>query len=105
MAAMLASAQGISHTLEHLFHQKQEITIGRNPSNTIVLNATISPEKAIPDSLVLQLSRHHARLAVKHGELQIMDNGTLNGTFINNLRIPAKTWRVLKNGDVISLGG
>jgi pSer/pThr/pTyr-binding forkhead associated (FHA) protein len=102
---MLASAQGASHALQRLFHQKQEISIGRNPSNTIVLNATISPERPIPDSLVLQLSRQHAKLTVKDGELQIMDNGTLNGTFINNLRIPAKSWRVLKNGDVISLGG
>jgi pSer/pThr/pTyr-binding forkhead associated (FHA) protein len=105
MAAMLSSAQGVSHALERLFHSKEEISIGRNPSNTIVLNATISREKPIPDSLVLQLSRHHAKLAVKDGELQIMDNSTLNGTFINNLRIPARTWRVLKNGDVISLGG
>jgi pSer/pThr/pTyr-binding forkhead associated (FHA) protein len=105
MAAMLASSQGFSHQLERLFQHKQEISIGRNPSNTIVLNATISPEKVIPDSLVLQLSRHHAKLTVKDGELQVMDNGTLNGTFINNLRIPAKSWRALKNGDVISLGG
>lgn len=105
MAAMLASAQGVSHGLERLFQAKQEISIGRNPSNTIVLNATISPENPIPDSLVLQLSRHHAKLRVKNGELQIMDNSTLNGTFINNLRIPAKTWKVLKNFDVISLGG
>jgi len=105
MAVMLASAQGVSHFLERLFEAKQEISIGRNPSNTIVLNGTISPEKPIPDSLVLQLSRHHAKLAVKDSELQIMDTGTLNGTFINNLKIPAKTWRVLKNGDAISLGG
>ncbi|KAL4519186.1 hypothetical protein Ndes2526A_g00285 [Nannochloris sp. 'desiccata'] len=105
MAAMLASAQGVSHGLERLFQAKQEISIGRNPSNTIVLNATISPENPIPDSLVLQLSRHHAKLRVKNGELQIMDNSTLNGTFINNLRIPAKTWKVLKNFDIISLGG
>ena len=105
MAAMLSSSVGKSHKLERLFRSKQDISIGRHQDNALVLNSLISPEHLIPDSVVLQLSRRHARLAVKDGELQLYDNGTLNGTFINNLRIPEQTWRVLKNGDVISLGG
>ena len=102
---MLASSWGQHFRLQNLFADVDEVSLGRNNSNTIVLNSSVAPSKDIPDALVLQLSRNHARLAVKDWQLQLMDNGTLNGTFVNNQRLPSRAWKVLKHRDVFSLGG
>ena len=62
--------------------------IGRDPSNQIVL----------PDLLV---SRMHATVMVEQGSIQLIDNGSANGTRVNG--VPVKT-STLKPGDTIQFG-
>ncbi len=62
--------------------------IGRDPSNQIVL----------PDLLV---SRVHATVAVEHGVLQLLDEGSANGTRVNGSPVKTST---LKPGDVVQFG-
>jgi signal transduction histidine kinase/pSer/pThr/pTyr-binding forkhead associated (FHA) protein len=65
------------------------VTIGREPSNTIVL----------PDNWV---SRTHARIIQEGEECLIEDLGSVNGTRVNNRYV---TRQSLKRGDMIALGG
>ncbi len=104
---MLQTRWGQPIRLEELFAGRDEVTIGRNSGNALVLSSklTASLEPKVPDSLVLQLSRVHARVAIKDGCLQIQDLATLNGTYINNNRLPKEEWWVLSKGDIVTLGG
>ena len=66
----------------------QIVTIGRDPSNTLVL----------PD---VSVSRMHARVIPKAQNYVIEDLGSVNGTFVNQERV---TRAPLKIGDTITLG-
>lgn len=66
----------------------QAVTIGREPSNTVVLS----------DMLV---SRKHARIMKRGEKFVIEDLGSVNGTFVNNEPV---TRHDLKIGDTITLG-
>lgn len=65
-----------------------EVTIGREESNTLSLN----------DSSV---SRHHCRIQVREGEVAIEDIDSLNGTFVNQAPVHH---RVLMQDDIITIG-
>ncbi|KYH35411.1 FHA domain-containing protein FhaB [Clostridium tepidiprofundi DSM 19306] len=65
-----------------------ELTIGRNENNILVLN----------DRYV---SAFHAKIYLKNADYIIEDNKSTNGTFVNDKRI-LKT--ILKNGDEIKIG-
>lgn len=64
-------------------------TIGRTEDNDIVL-----PDK--------RLSRLHAEIHVLGGRIEIIDQGSRNGTFVNGARIKRA---VLSHGDVVRVGG
>jgi ABC transport system ATP-binding/permease protein len=64
------------------------IKIGRATDNDIV----------IPDVLA---SRHHATLAPSAAGTEIIDNRSINGTFVNGQRVDAAT---LHDGDVVTIG-
>lgn len=64
------------------------IKIGRATDNDIV----------IPDVLA---SRHHATLVPTSGGTQILDNRSINGTFVNGQRVDSA---VLRDGDVVTIG-
>lgn len=64
-------------------------TIGRTEDNDIALS-----EKG--------LSRLHAEIHAIGDRLEVIDQASRNGTFVNGVRV---TRRVLKAGDVLSLGG
>ena len=103
---MLRARWGETIHLEELFAGCDTITMGRNSGNTLVLSSKLTPPTfKIPDGLVLQLSRTHARIALKDGFLQIQDLDTMNGTYVNNSRLPTRVWRVLAEGDTVTLGG
>jgi hypothetical protein len=68
---------------------KNEIFIGRDVSNDIVVN----------DS---EVSRKHARLVTQAGGLVVEDLGSTNGTFVNGQRLMGP--HVLRPGEVIMLG-
>lgn len=64
------------------------IKIGRATDNDIV----------IPDVLA---SRHHATLVPGVGGTEIVDNRSINGTFVNGLRVESAQ---LNDGDVVTIG-
>jgi pSer/pThr/pTyr-binding forkhead associated (FHA) protein len=76
------------------------MTIGRHPSNDLVLDSEIIPQL---------ISRYHAEFEVGDNKLVLHPTNrtnmilTTNGTFLNDKRIYAP--KVLKLGDIISFGG
>ncbi|MCZ2342902.1 MAG: FHA domain-containing protein [Bacteroidales bacterium] len=49
-------------------------------------------------------SRQHALVTLHHGQIVIEDLNSLNGTFVNRLRIHPGQQRLLKPGDVVQVG-
>jgi hypothetical protein len=71
------------------------LVVGRDPSSDVVLP---SP----------RVSRKHCRiLPVPHGfrAVAIEDLGSSNGTFVNGVRLGERVQRLLRDGDVIEVGG
>jgi len=66
------------------------ITIGRSTDNVLAL----SKDK--------EISRKHTKIAYEGGQFVVEDQGSLNGTFINNERIEGL--RYLEDGDVLMVG-
>ena len=66
-----------------------QTTIGRDPTNTIVINDA-------------EVSRHHARLILHDNDCILEDLGSTNGTAINGVRIVGP--HVLTPGEIISFG-
>lgn len=67
-----------------------EITIGRQPGNTIVL---------ADDSV----SRNHARIAAERGQAIVTDLNSTNGTFVNGERVHGQ--QSLRPGDRVEIAG
>jgi pSer/pThr/pTyr-binding forkhead associated (FHA) protein len=68
--------------------QDQTVRIGRAPDNDLV----------VPDPSV---SGHHAELRTAPDGCQIVDLGSLNGTFVNEHRVTTAT---LREGDLVGFG-
>ncbi len=51
----------------------------------------------------LGVSRSHARLRLENGRCMVMDNGSANGTSINNRRLGLE-WTALNPGDLLAVG-
>lgn len=68
-------------------------TLGRDPSNTIVLPADARG-----------VSRSHCRLEVQNGRLILTDIGSSQGTLIHGKRLPVHTPVALKPGSIFCLG-
>jgi pSer/pThr/pTyr-binding forkhead associated (FHA) protein len=65
------------------------LTIGRSPENAVSLSA---------DSAV---SRMHAHIVAEGGAHVVYDDGSSNGTFVNNVRIGTQA---LAPGDIVQFG-
>lgn len=63
-------------------------TVGRAETSDICLEAQ-------------GISRHHATVTVKEGEVRLRDEGSSNGTFVNGQRIQESP---LKDGDIVNFG-
>jgi len=74
--------------IEKFITEKKRVTIGRTPDNDIVLE-----NRAI--------SRRHAIIEFGEDQTIIMDNESLNGTFVNARKINEE---VLKDNDVVTIG-
>jgi pSer/pThr/pTyr-binding forkhead associated (FHA) protein len=68
---------------------KNEVTIGREPTNDIVINEA-------------EVSRKHARLVFQNEMYTLEDLGSTNGTFVNDQRLTSP--QELQPGDSILLG-
>lgn len=78
-------AQGREHPLRH------RLTIGRDAENDIVLSGRT-------------VSRQHAVLSFANGRWLIEDRGSVNGTFVNRVRVPFGVPHPLRHGDRIAIG-
>ena len=67
---------------------EDEVTVGRDPKSDILLD----------DSTV---SRSHAVFRRVNGQYEVVDAGSLNGTYVNRQRVDQA---LLKNGDEIMIG-
>lgn len=74
--------------IERVVTEKQRISVGRTPDNDIVLNNR-------------GVSRKHAIIEFSNDSALIIDNESLNGTFVNNCKT---TEEVLKDNDLITIG-
>jgi pSer/pThr/pTyr-binding forkhead associated (FHA) protein len=74
--------------LKEIESDQDEITIGRNTENDIHIDS-------------MAVSGHHAKLVEAEGNYYIEDQGSTNGTFVNEERISK---HVLKENDEISIG-
>ena len=67
----------------------QELTIGRSPDNSIIINDTT-------------VSRRHATLIIAQNEFSIKDLGSANGTFVNGMRVAGVSR--LQANDILKVG-
>jgi pSer/pThr/pTyr-binding forkhead associated (FHA) protein len=74
--------------IERIVTEKKRITIGRTTDNDIVLENR-------------GVSRKHAMIEFNENAAVIIDNESLNGTFVNNRKI---TEEVLRDADIITIG-
>ena len=74
--------------IERIVTEKKRITIGRTNDNDIVLENR-------------GVSRKHAIIEFNDNAAVIIDNESLNGTFVNNRKI---TEEVLRDSDIITIG-
>jgi pSer/pThr/pTyr-binding forkhead associated (FHA) protein len=74
--------------IERIVSEKKRMTIGRTNENDIVLENR-------------GVSRRHAQIEFNDSAAVIIDNESLNGTFVNNRRI---TEEVLRDNDQITIG-
>ena len=67
---------------------KSEVTLGRDPASDIFLDD-------------ITVSRKHAKIEINLPEVTLMDVGSLNGTYVNSVRIEKTN---LKNSDELQVG-
>jgi pSer/pThr/pTyr-binding forkhead associated (FHA) protein len=65
------------------------VTVGRSPDNGIPMPNDVT------------VSRHHAHIAEENGQHVLYDDGSSNGTFVNNVRVSIQA---LVPGDIIQFG-
>jgi pSer/pThr/pTyr-binding forkhead associated (FHA) protein len=68
---------------------RMPMTVGRGSDNDIVLTDP-------------RISRKHARLLYRDGQIWVADMGSSNGTFVNSEPV---TERAVADGDMLSFGG
>lgn len=82
----LAKLEAVSlHAGPAIFEIRDSISIGRSPGNNLLLKPST-------------VSSTHAEIRVVGGMLELIDQGSTNGTFVNGRRIDRQ---VLKNGDCL----
>jgi pSer/pThr/pTyr-binding forkhead associated (FHA) protein len=77
-----------NQVIEKIVTEKRRISIGRTPDNDIVLN-----NKGV--------SRKHALIELNDEKALVIDNESLNGTFVNNRKISEE---IIKDNDQITIG-
>jgi ABC-type multidrug transport system ATPase subunit/pSer/pThr/pTyr-binding forkhead associated (FHA) protein len=83
----------ISELAEHELRTRHQLqpgatSIGRGPNNDIVLRDLLA-------------SRRHVDIHLRAAEMEIIDLGSANGTFVNGHRV---TRTVLERGDIVAIG-
>jgi phage tail-like protein len=76
---------------ERTFELKGTVSIGRTPENDIALETE-------------GVSRRHALLLIRGGNVVLVDLGSTNGSFVNGVQALPQQQVVLKNGDLLTIG-
>jgi pSer/pThr/pTyr-binding forkhead associated (FHA) protein len=79
----------------------EEVNIGRRDSAS---NFFPEVDLASDGALKEGVSRWHARITRRGGEILIEDRGSINGTFLNGKRLTPYSPEALKSGDELTLG-
>lgn len=74
--------------IEKFITEKKRVSIGRTPNNDVVLDNR-------------GVSRRHATIEFSENQALIIDNESLNGTFVNSRKISEE---ILKDDDIITIG-
>ncbi|TVR24537.1 MAG: FHA domain-containing protein [Anaerolineaceae bacterium] len=88
-------------TFQFVAEDIDELIIGREDSrtgNTPAINLTQY------GALEKGVSRDHARIVRRDGSLQLVDNDSRNGTYLNGQRLVPNQPRILRDGDDLRLG-
>jgi hypothetical protein len=88
--------------LEFEFSQIETLVIGRSAPD---VDESPEIDLALYDAFDRGISRRHALLFWRNGALHIMDNDSSNGTFLNGRRLAPREPTIIRNHDVIGLGG
>lgn len=91
MAFGKITIRSASGDVEEVELEKQTTSVGRQPGNDIVLNTSA-------------VSRYHAQFHISGGRVYLVDLGTVNGTFVNDVQVDPGGRVGLANGDRIVMG-
>lgn len=79
----------------------KEVVLGRlDPTRAIFPDVDLSDEEGVDKGI----SRRHARISQRGGQVFVEDLNSLNGTFLNATRLVPEMPYPLKDGDQIQLG-
>lgn len=93
----------------HFLLAQEKITLDVSQSQTIGRSHAKNPEYdgldlASFDALEHGVSRKHATVSLEQGNFILRDLGSLNGTFLNGVRLSPKYDYILRHGDIVTLG-
>lgn len=80
---------------------REEFTLGRATEGQPILpDIDLTPFRAYENGV----SRLHASIKINNGQVMVTDLGSVNGTRINNQKVPANKPQILNHGDILMLG-
>ncbi|RMH64119.1 MAG: FHA domain-containing protein [Cyanobacteria bacterium J003] len=88
---LMPATEVVEQTRPLPLRDRQQVRIGRDPSNDMVLDHPV-------------VSRFHARLYLQEGQWYIVDLNSANGTFVNNRRLEPRKPVVLPTGALVRIG-
>jgi pSer/pThr/pTyr-binding forkhead associated (FHA) protein len=81
---------------------------GRGPQETLLGLGTLTIGRVIDNDLSLPHDRyasgHHAHIVVEDALFRLIDLGSTNGTFLNDLRLTTNESIAMNDGDIIKVG-
>ncbi len=87
--------------LDYVFEHMSELVLGRtDPETGETPEIDLAPHGATEKGV----SRRHAIIALRDNQLNLIDLGSPNGSYINGQRVAANESRLLRDGDEIRLG-
>src|SRR5262249_4080867 len=91
----------VSSGTQFFFSKGDETTIGRaDPVTGILPDIDLTPV-----DLNRSVSRRHAKIVKRGGDYCVLEEvGTVNGTYVNEQRIPTGTPVAIHNGDTLKIG-
>jgi pSer/pThr/pTyr-binding forkhead associated (FHA) protein len=91
MPITIVVRHGASEAARLTFDGTQRVVIGRGPGSDVRL----------PDASV---SHRHASLRGQGSDFVLVDEGSTNGTYVGDVRIAARTSRLVRSGDTVRVG-